>query len=959
MPDLLSRKLTAPDLLSRKLATKSLAPSYDAPKPFDPSQPPSLAGDVGLGYMQAAKPIGKALEIIHTPIERIFKAGSGIAGVGPIAGAISRGDISELKRYPESLRKGLKALVPWPGIAEDVPTFGETMAKDWYKPLVGKKAPGYYAPLMDLSLEVAVLGAGAAKRAQAIKAAPKYGAAKLTKAEIQAGKKLFSTKALAKMKPQKVRAILAGQERAAQAAAILEKAPIAAKATIPENFASKVKGATKTLTKAIRKAKRLRPQREAMIHKEKARRVAIAERIRQTRTGKEAGVRTRGILKGEYPSPVFEPVESTIDGASIHTLFESIRTSGMRHFDYRRTTDALMKVLSGELPTRGDINLLQKHFGKALGKAILAKRPPGQKFWETAVDIANIPRATLASWDLSFPLRQGGILLPGHPKQWAKSFGQMLKSAVPFRRGKEYARSVEMMAANSKWASLRSKSGLEITEWGLAGMTGREEPFMSSLAEIIPGVSWSNRTFTTMSNQLRINVFDDIARQWHIAGVTWDTNADAYVKLAKFLNHATGRGSLGRLQHIGPELNAVFFSPRYQISRPQVIYDAFASLKNAPARKVIAGDLVKYVGTGMTVLTLAKMSGADVEIDPRSSDFGKIRIGNTRYDYWTGNQPMARLAAQIITGQRKTTGTGKITDIERDETLLRFVRYKMSPAAGFAWDVLKKETVMGEELTPESFDIKREAWDRTAPMFLQDVRDAIRYQGLDSPYAVSETALSAEQPTLYEQAKQVGEEVGRGLIEKPITAGLAFTGVGVQTWEPSKWTLLSQEQDKVALETFGKEWDKLGPIAQRLLRQDNSLLETLKQDAQYERTGFPFIQQVKEEQLKAGRSVKAGLAVPLQKEMTRLKVPVGLLSRTVGEWPLSDERYTEYQHLIAQHINERVEVLKGKGWSELSNKHKRRLLENIISGAKKRARNEIKRVGRQEDINLIRERVGQ
>lgn len=930
----LDRERMPPPSLRTDISLATI-PRVRAFDPFDPSEAPSPTPieDRDWGYAEAAYPILKGLEYAHIPIERAFKAGTGITGVGPIAGAISRIDPSELLRYPRSLAKGLKALVPWPGMAEDVPTLGETLAKDWYEPLMGKPAPGWYAPLVDISAEVAVLGAPAARRARGAQVTPKYGTARLTKAEIQAATKLYSRRAIARAKPEHVRAILAETARAERAAKAIQVTGIAAKG----NIAAKTKSATARLVKSIKKAKRLRPQREAMIHKEKARRVAIAQKIRQDPrlSPTEAAIRSRGVLKGEYPSPVFGPIEILAEDK--YLMLQSIRSSPMAHFQYRGTTDALMKVLSGELPTRGDIQLLEKHFGRSLARAILAKRPAGQKAWETIIDIANIPRATLASWDLSFPLRQGAILVPGHPRAWTKSFGQMLKSAVPFK-GKQYARMYEQMAAQSKWAPLRSKSGLEITQWGLAGITGREEAFMSSYAELIPGVKWSERAFTTMSNQLRINVFDDVARHWQLAGVTWESNADAYVKLAKFLNHATGRGHLGRFQHIAPELNAAFFSPRYQISRPQVVYDAFASLGNAPARKVIAGDLVKFVSTGMGILGVLKMGGTDVEIDPRSSDFGKVRIGNTRYDFWAGNQQIARLTAQMITGEAKAVGTGKLIGIDRDETMLRFIRYKMSPPAGLAWDILKGETVMGEELTPESFNIKKEAWERTVPMFIQDVRDSIRYQGLDGTGPIiSETALS-----IPEQVKQIAGELGRGIIERPGTAALAFTGVGVQTWQPSKWTEVSKEQERLALETFGKEWENLGPTQQKMIERTNPGLQQMRREATFEQTRATTAERFLKESFVAGRAVKKNLSPNIKTELNRLKIPIGNVPRTLGRFILNDERFDLYQKMITNEINNIAPILSSSSYKKLNDTQKVRFLEGRIEQARNRARKRIR-----------------
>lgn len=900
----------------------------------DPSEPPTGKGPTGgWGYMEGLRPTKKAIDIAAIPITRANKA---ITGLSALETQMKRGSeflkepsfetaldviLAQVSKEGVSERvRGAKALVPWPGMAEESPTLGEAMARSWYEPLTRKKAAQWYAPVVDVAAETIMLGAGAAKRAALARPYHKGKSViekiqRLTRPEkIALRKRGFRPIEIQGMHPANARSILMNtslQDTAAQ---------------LPK----RTKGALNKLVASVKKAKRLRPQREKLISKEKARRVAIAEKLRYTGSPKEGALRSRGALKGEYAVPDFEA--PAINAVDQYYLMASVRNSNMPHFRYRNTIDALMKVFSGELPTRGEIDLLQKHFGSGIAKALLGKRPLSAKAWEGLFNALNLPRATLASMDLSFPLRQGIILAPGHPKQWIKSFGRMLKAARFGEKGKNYARYLEDMAENSRYAGLRRKAGLEITEWGLTGaptstLPTREEQFYSSLAEWIPGVKWSERTFTTMSNQLRINVFDDVARSWQLSGITFDKNPQAYTKLAQFLNHATGRGSLWKFQSLATEMNALMFSPRYQISRPQVIYDAFASLGNAPARRVIARDLVKFVGAGATGLALAKMGGAEVETDPRSSDFGKVKVGNTRLDFWAGYQQIARLVAQLATGQAKSTSTGKIYPVGWGDILTRFLRMKMSPAAGLLWDIKAGETPIGETMELEEVNIPKQIWERTAPMFMQDVVDAIRYQGLD----------------------------GAGM--KVAASALAFFGAGVQTWEQSKWGVLSHEQDGLALETFGEEWDDLGPDEQVMLKREFPGLEQLRREAEYDRKEFPLLAELKAEQLEAGVQVQKKLPKKAQEELKRLKVPIGGLSKTLGEWSLNDKRYEEYiKSTTSQLTRELSRTLNAPAWGKMPDQAKRKYLEGAILRAKTTARAKIKGKARQEEMQRYQER---
>ena len=890
-------------------------------------------------YNYTKWPVKTSFQCLNSVINRANKFLTEVSAVPELMRATATLDPSVLKGIIPSIWESRRALYPVPGTADELKTLGEAMAKDWYEPLTREEAPGWYAPAMDIAFETLLISGPAAQRAARASRAV-FPNAKLTTVEIKAAKRIFSSKHIAQTQPSAVRAALAREssivvlnraEKAQllargykpiqiqnmtplEAFQLMDDVPIAESAA-HTNLASVTKQATDRLTAAFKRAKRLHPQKERMISLEKSRRVAIGQKIRERQTGEKAVYASRKPLAGEYSVPAFTSPE--IIPADRYYLIESLRTSKMPFFRYQNTSEALLKVLRGDMPTRAETALLQRHFGSGFAKAINRLRGRGEKFWDATLQVINMPRATLASWDLSFPLRQGIILLPGHPKQWAKSFGQMMKSAIPGKRGKEYARYLEDVAESSRYASLRRHAKLEITQWGLSDVTAREEPFLSTLAEIIPGVKWSERTFTTMSNQLRINVFDDIVRGWERAGMSWAANPEQYTKLAAFLNHATGRGTIPeRFVGITPHLNAAFFSPRYQISRPQLVYDAFVSLKSPAARKVIIGDEVKFAATALTTMILLdQIPGVDVKLDPRHNEFGKVKYENTRYDFLAGGAQMTRLIAQVASGQGKTGKDAKLYNLDRIETIERYIRTKLSPPAGYVWDVLAEETFMGEEMVynplTDTWDFTEQALERIVPMVMQDIYDAIRYQGLD------------------------------GML--PVTSTTAFFGMGVGTWEPSKWELLSREQDSLANSTYGMEWNKLNNIQQKLLSRDNKLLANLEREVTYERTAFPFLEEMKKEQLEAGFDIEAGLYQYIQKEMERLKIRVGLLPRTWGGWTLNDERFAAYKtYLINELQSDLSTVIKSKEWDKKSKEIQIKFIEKAIQNAKEKARTKIR-----------------
>jgi hypothetical protein len=111
--------------------------------------------------------------------------------------------------------------------------------------------------------------------------------------------------------------------------------------------------------------------------------------------------------------------------------------------------------------------------------------------------------------------------------------------------------------------------------------------------------------------------------------------------------------------------------------------------------------MAKFVVFGAAMLGLAKVGGADVELDPRSSDGLKIKTGDTRYDILGGFQQYIRLATQLLTGQKKSTKTGEIKNIDgegafgedKGDVAGRFLRGKLAPVPAYILHIAKKKHI--------------------------------------------------------------------------------------------------------------------------------------------------------------------------------------------------------------------------------------------------------------------------
>lgn len=443
-------------------------------------------------------------------------------------------------------------------------------------------------------------------------------------------------------------------------------------------------------------------------------------------------------------------------------------------------------------------------------KQMYENRTDAQKAWDILAKTSNVPRTLMASMDFSAPLRQGVIATIAHPKMAAQAFKFMLQAAGD---EKLYNRWIEDVHKTPLW-EWADKSKLGVTDPNALKLQEAEEAYLgANYAEQIPGagklIKGSERAYIGYLNKLRWDLFKMYAERFVDQGKTYENNPELYKSLSSYINAMTGRGNMSEaMEKFAPALNTVLFAPRLIASRLNALgltdlpyltqqgvryaikgatlghYDPHWDLNYGFYRKLpkelrvdAAKDMLKFVATGLTTLALAKAAskalGGNIEIeyDPRSSDFGKIKVGNTRWDIWGGFQPYARLLTQIVSGQYKSTGDKKVRELDAKGAFGRtegsqlgtFTRGKLSPILSTIWDVASRETISGDKVN-RTFDVPflnntpngqitltEEIGKNLVPLIFQDVVSAMKDQGV------------------------------KGLF----TAGIpSVLGAGVQTYEP-------------------------------------------------------------------------------------------------------------------------------------------------------------------------------
>ena len=367
---------------------------------------------------------------------------------------------------------------------------------------------------------------------------------------------------------------------------------------------------------------------------------------------------------------------------------------------------AITRMMEGDHLRPHEIDLMVKAFGSPMGD--VARMAGGNsKIGRWLVEASGFMRTLKTMLDVSAMARQGAVVAPRHPILYAKSVGKMLN--VMFSE-KNYQEMHKTMQADEAWEESQD-AGLYIApvDKGNVKMSDREEAFASSWADKIPGARMSERAFNGMLNSLRMDIF----KKWRNTFGDAAT-ADDLKKAADFINAATGRGSFkegGAAEKAMPFLGTVFFSPRWVASRIQTPLRALTPIRDSETGKLrfspanteaikTLGAFIGTVGATLGIMNANKDDNVDAEFNSKSSDFGKVKVNNTRLDLTAGMGQYIRFITQMVTGEQKTLSTGRMKPADKEKMVWRMMRTKASPVVGSLMSALFGKTVSGEDFVP-------------------------------------------------------------------------------------------------------------------------------------------------------------------------------------------------------------------------------------------------------------------
>ncbi|MCR4324145.1 MAG: hypothetical protein NUV69_00450 [Candidatus Curtissbacteria bacterium] len=317
----------------------------------------------------------------------------------------------------------------------------------------------------------------------------------------------------------------------------------------------------------------------------------------------------------------------------------------------------------------------------------LADRAKPTNVRQNLSDVAGNAKSIKASLDNSAIFRQGWKTLMTNPLIWQRNARKTFVDIFKTFGGKQVMDELnaDIVSRPNYERMVKAKLAIGTIEEAYPGTIATKVPLAGRVFKA------SENAFTGFVYRQRADIFDKYLEIAKRSGINIDDPKELQ-PIASMVNSLTGRGNLGRLEgSTATTLNNIFFSPRFLKSQVDTLGHVFTGAGGSNfVRKQAAVNLVKVITGTAAVLAIANaVRPGSVETDPRSADFGKIKIGNTRFDVTGGSSALITLAARLLKMSSKSSTTGMVSPINSGEfgaqtgkdVIYNFFENKLSPAA--------------------------------------------------------------------------------------------------------------------------------------------------------------------------------------------------------------------------------------------------------------------------------------
>ena len=829
------------------------------------------------------------------------------------------------------LQKEIPAILTKPSVPEDtLPGIGKALGETG---AITEESEWVYDIIGELMIEAQVI--------PAVATLARKGMAKLTKTAYKAGPKLVKRKG--------IKALL-GQMTDEEIAAIDDAAKLRKVGTLGTKPAqSEIDNAMRRTFEYIKESGDARLTKKEFISAQRktaaARMHAVARNADKTgEYGPGFAAQLTAAAGTETSIKSFTPllevsVKAADDLTTLNKVIANHNFAG-KIFDQRNATAALAKLYEwGELLTIGEVEMLRDILGHNFANSLtkFTVKPVGVAGKAASIGskaikgIAATSRTMMTTSELSFLLRQANFRAWTRPKDAIRSFAVAARSLVSPR----YARHMDDAFRFSKAGKAGVEHGLFLGRFDEgARLLAREEVFMAEWLHRVPVlgriVKAFERGYVSGLNQIRLDWFDEgfqILQQTGRAG-----DDDLMRKWAAYVNNMTGRADIDNIADANKAMKGmaetakqVLFAPRFAASkwnRHRVAAQLMFGDETPNAmRRLLAGDTLLRWRRYERLAHYAKQNGFDVDEDPRSADFLKIKVGDTRFDILGGDMQLQVLAARLVTGETKDTSTGLVKDILASEIASRYATGKLNPLWSLAIDKAVGSTFEGEDIDDPKV-LAKTIRNKFIPLYLQDIKDKIflEYESEGGTYA---------------------DAIESGVS----TIGLGFSGAGVQTYAPSARKEYELMVNDKAQALYAKDFADLVPYLKEevLWEAENDDLDRtdrLKEEMGMAPVTRKTAARMQKAQNKADRRIRDGLG-DVFRLFKESNIAINGLSATVGDIKLNAEQHDFLNDTYIKFIKRELRTVPQVRRLKPDDFSRRQWLQDILADARDDARAEL------------------
>lgn len=347
--------------------------------------------------------------------------------------------------------------------------------------------------------------------------------------------------------------------------------------------------------------------------------------------------------------------------------------------------------------------------------------------------LGGLAKSLRATFDNSFIGRQGLPVLFSKPKIWLKNSIKSFETIGRTLTGKETIKGLD--ETDAIIAEIYSRKNFDKMRRAKLDIGTGEEAFPTSLPERIPGLGRffkaSEQAYTGTAYRMRADLFDHYLKMAEDVGKNTN-DKDLLQSLGRLINSMTGRGEIRFLSGEGQAMaNNLFFSIKFLKSNIDklLLQPAGVGLDKFATKQARINLLKSALSIGSILTLFDTLKPGSVEFDQTSSDFGKIKVGNTRFDITGGVGSLLTLGARIARQETKSTTTGEkyplgtgFGEKSGSDIIWQFLQNKLSPLAStFKQVIIDRTGYMDEELTA-----KNVLKDLTVPLAIDNFQELLK-----------------------------------------------------------------------------------------------------------------------------------------------------------------------------------------------------------------------------------------